>query len=114
MSIITSFPHSRARIYVCTRWQFLTAAERFGASGPGVGAQDEVSVFNGSVAVGARVVRAIRLAALGNLADSAIAQHVRRVVDRGVAVGALDGVADRLELLNPCGKRRQKRRNGIG
>lgn len=69
----------------------LTAAETLGA--PRVGAHDGGGVHDGDEAVGAREVRAVRLAALGNLADTSLAFRVLRVFDGGVVVRAPDGVA---------------------
>ena len=50
-------------------------------------------VGNLSVVVGARVIRAERLAALGNRAHAAFARHVHGVLDGSVAVRATYGVA---------------------
>ena len=58
-----------------------------------VGALDLAGVLHGDVAVGAGVVRAEGLAALGHLARVARAHHLPGVVDGGVAVRAADGVA---------------------
>ena len=52
-----------------------------------------VSAVHGSVVVGARVVRAERLAALFFLALVTVALHVVGVRDWSVTVGAADGVA---------------------
>ena len=59
----------------------------------GIIALDCISAVHGSVVVGARVVRAERLAALLLPALAVFALYVVGVVDRGVTVGATDGVA---------------------
>ena len=69
----------------------LTAAQVGGA--PGVFANGHPGIIDWDVAVGARVVRAKRLATLGHLASVAVALNVHGVRDRGVAIRAADGVA---------------------
>ena len=78
----------------------LTAAETLGA--PGVGAQKCGRVFHGDVAVGARKVRAKRLAALGNLAHASVTHRILCIFDGGVVVRASDRVAHRLRPFDPC------------
>ena len=60
---------------------------------PGVVAQESVGSVDGSVVVGARVVRAEGFTALLFLALAVVTFHVMGVFDWSVAVGAADGVA---------------------
>lgn len=69
------------------------AAAQVGCA-PRVGALDSGSIAHGGVAIRTRVVRAKRLAALGNLAYIAGASRVLGIRDRRVAVGAADGSAE--------------------
>ena len=87
----------QAHVYgVCQTFAFesrltFVAAQVGGA--PGVLALESVSVVHGSVVVGARVVRAERLTALLFLALAIVTLDLVGAVDRGVSVGATDGVA---------------------
>ena len=62
---------------------------------PDIVAFDGASAVCGSVVVGTRIVRAECFAALLFLALAVVALHIMGVVDRSVAVGAVDGVAVR-------------------
>ena len=64
-----------------------------------VGAQRCASVIDGDQAVGARVERAERFAALGRLTRVRITQSALGVRDRNEAVRAADGVAEHFAAL---------------
>ena len=75
----------------------LNAAEFVGATR--VGAQRCASVIDGDQAVGARVERAERFAALGRLTRVGVTQSHLGVRDRNEAVRAADGVAEQFAAL---------------
>ena len=71
-----------------------------------------VSAVHGSVVVGARVVRAERLATLLFLALAVFALHVVGVLDRSVTVGTADGVAVLcVVFIIPYATRRERQTN---
>ena len=75
----------------------VVAAEFVGATR--VGAQRCASVIDGDQAVGARVERAERFAALGRLTRVGVTQSHLGVRDRNEAVRAADGVAEHFAAL---------------
>ena len=74
-----------------TRILTFVAAVIVGA--PGVGALSHVRVIDGGEAVGTRMERAVRFAALGCLARVSVTHSSRGVSDRNVTAGAAHGVA---------------------
>ena len=73
------------------------AAQVVGA--PRSRALDVRSAIHRNVVVRAWVVRAERFAALGHGALFVVAQHLVGILDRSVAVGATDGVAEQIAAL---------------